>query len=149
MARRTICHGRTRKKHEKKSQSSVLLAGGKLVLPFQLQFEFDLVQLFLKTLIFLNEVGIPLPLRIDGAMQLPKIQLVVIRSEDERTDRRAAHMGTMADIRATLFEFGLEQKWHWHPFRVGNDTDLPKNRFPHNISPLRGGLNCYFLISKR
>ena len=63
-------------------------------------------------------------------MQLPKIQFVVIRSEDERTDRRAAHMGTTADIRATLFEFGLEQKWHPHPFRVGNDTDLPKIASP-------------------
>ena len=69
-----------------------------------------MLQLFLKTLIFLEELRIPFTLYVDGAMQLPKIQLVVIRSVHKDTDGRATQVGAVADIRATLFEFWIEYK---------------------------------------
>ena len=83
---------------------------GEFVLPLELQLEFDQSQLLLQSLVFFKESRIPFPLRVDGSMQLPKVELIVIRSVHERTDGRTAQMGAVADIRATLFKFWVEHK---------------------------------------
>jgi hypothetical protein len=119
-----------------------LLVCGEPGLPFELQFEFDLIQFFLKALVFFEERRTPFPFRVDGSMQLPKLQFIAIRSVHQCANRCTPQVRAMAHIRATLFEFWVKAKRHRYPFRVRN-ADLNKNPNRHNINHQGGELNSY------
>ena len=89
---------------------TLLLVRGELALAFKLQFEFDLLQLLLQPLIFFEESRIPFPLRVDRPMQLPEKEFVVVCPQDQLPERRAAQMGAMADVRASVFVVRVEAK---------------------------------------
>jgi hypothetical protein len=80
----------------------LLLVSGKLVLPFQLEFEFGLRQIGLKLLVLLDEFADLLPLGIDGAVQVAMVLFVLVSLEHQDGDRGTARVRVIPDIGARI-----------------------------------------------
>ena len=77
----------------------ILLAGGELVLPLQLQFQLDLVQFPLQPLVFLEHPISASPLGINRRMQYSMSQLLLIRQQHQRHQCRPSTVSSRHDSR--------------------------------------------------
>ena len=95
----------------------VLPGRGELVLPFQLQFEFGLSELFFELPIQLCELRIAFSLGVNGPVQAIDGRARLIRRQHQRPQRRTTQMRTVSDIGTGMFMVGIKAELHRHPFR--------------------------------
>ena len=103
-----------------------MLAGGELILPFQLQFQLDLVQFLLQALVLREQSITASPFGINSRVHRPLTQLLLIRQQHQRPQRRPTQMRTVADVRTVVFMSGVKTELHRHPSR------MPKLQAPTN-----------------
>ena len=89
---------------------TLLRIGRKLVLPFQLQFQFGVRQLLLKAFVFRHQPGDRFPFGINGSEKVLTRLLRLIGQLNQRTERCAAQMGTMAHVGAVVFVCRVKAK---------------------------------------
>ena len=70
-----------------------MLAGGELILPFQLQFQLDLVQFLLQALVLREQSITASPFGINSRVHRPLTQLLLIRQQHQRPQRRPPRCG--------------------------------------------------------
>ena len=95
----------------------VLPGRGELVLPFQLQFEFGLSELFCELLIPFCKLRIAFSLGVNGPVQAIDGRARLIRPEHQCPQRRTTQMRTVSDIGTGMFMVGIKAELHRHPFR--------------------------------
>ena len=93
----------------------LLLVCGKLVLPFQFQFQLGLFQFPLQALVFFDEPGVPTSFGIQCSVQIIERITCAIGGVDERTERGTPQMWAMSDVRAAIFVIGIKTEIHRQP----------------------------------
>ena len=75
-----------------------------------LQFELDIRQLLLKTLVFRDKCGNRFPIGINGPVQRVPCFLIRVRSQYDHTDCRTIQMGTIALVGTAVLVIGVKSK---------------------------------------
>ena len=95
----------------------LLLVGGELVLPFELEFQLGLFQVLSEFFVLFDELGDGFSLGVDRAVKITEELILLASRVNECSQRRAAKMWAMADVWAAMFVVGIKAELHRHPFQ--------------------------------
>ena len=111
----------------------ILFLRGKLVLPFEVQFQFDLLKFLFQPFIFFYQSAESHPVRNNRTTKW--VQRLQSQIGHKCTDCGTAQVGTMAHVRTTLFELRVKAKLHRLPFQFRNCSRSNQNsRTPQPVS---------------